>query len=69
MRIPHTHLHQPWGTVLDNCAGSCTTAVAASRTGRKYIAIGRDERHAADGMERLKSINPATRGHTRSLRD
>ncbi|WP_341482595.1 DNA methyltransferase [Paenibacillus pseudetheri] len=56
MRIPHTHLHQPGETVLDNYAGSCTTAVAASRTGRKYIALGRDERHAADGMERLKNM-------------
>ncbi|ETT55212.1 MULTISPECIES: site-specific DNA-methyltransferase [Paenibacillus] len=46
----------PGETVLDNCAGSCTTAVAASRTGRNYIAIERDKRHAADGTQRLKNM-------------
>jgi site-specific DNA-methyltransferase (adenine-specific) len=43
-------------TVLDNCAGSCTTAVAAERTGRNYIVIERDQRHAADGKERLMNM-------------
>jgi DNA modification methylase len=42
--------------VLDNCAGSCSTAVAAARTGRNYIAIERDKKHAADGLKRLQSM-------------
>ncbi|WP_438497136.1 DNA-methyltransferase [Paenibacillus sp. IHBB 3054] len=46
----------PGETVLDNCAGSCTTALAAVRTGRNYIAIERDERHAADGLSRLRNM-------------
>lgn len=32
-------------TVLDNCAGSGTTAVAAENTGRKWICIERDPAH------------------------
>lgn len=42
-------------TVLDNTAGSGTTAVAAERAGRKWICIERDEEYAAKAMERIRA--------------
>jgi site-specific DNA-methyltransferase (adenine-specific) len=32
-----------WDTVLDNCAGSGTTGIAARNTNRNYILIEKDE--------------------------
>lgn len=40
-------------TVLDNCAGSGTTAIAAERTGRNWICIERDETYFAKACERV----------------
>ena len=42
-------------TVLDNCAGSGTTAIAAERTGRKWICIERDAEYYAKACERVDS--------------
>lgn len=42
-------------TVLDNTAGSGTTAIAAERAGRKWICIERDEEYAAKAMERIRA--------------
>ncbi|MEK3776661.1 site-specific DNA-methyltransferase [Paenibacillus sp. FSL K6-4396] len=46
----------PGETVLDNCGGSCTTAVASARTGRNYIVIEKDPKHAADGKRRIENM-------------
>lgn len=46
----------PGETVLDNCGGSCTTAVAASRTGRNYIVIEKDPKYAAGGQRRINEM-------------
>lgn len=43
----------PGDVVLDNCAGSGTTALAASIEGRRYVAIEKDERYAAIARQRL----------------
>ena len=37
-----TYTHE-WDTVLDNCAGSGTTGIAARNTNRNYILIEKDE--------------------------
>lgn len=41
-------------TVLDPCAGSATTAVAAYQTGRRCIAIEKDAEYYRRGVERVK---------------
>ena len=41
-------------TVLDNCIGSGTTAIAAARTNRKFIGIENDEKYHRAAVERLK---------------
>ncbi|WP_339283016.1 site-specific DNA-methyltransferase [Paenibacillus sp. FSL R5-0486] len=43
-------------TVLDNCGGSCTTAVAAARTGRNYIVIEKEPEYAAGGQRRINEM-------------
>jgi len=44
--------------VLDNCAGSCTTAIAAINTNRNYICIEKDENYWAIGCDRInKHLN------------
>lgn len=40
--------------VLDNTAGSCTTAVAAIHTGRNYICIEREEKYCQVGRQRVE---------------
>lgn len=42
-------------TVLDNCAGSGTTAIAAERTGRNWICIERDPEYYAKACERVQT--------------
>lgn len=42
--------------VLDNCAGSCTTAVAATELNRKWICIERDKTYAEIGKKRIKEL-------------
>ena len=39
--------------VLDNCAGSGTTAVACENTGRRWVCIEKDETYYAKACERL----------------
>lgn len=39
--------------VLDNCAGSGTTAIAAQRTGRRWICIEKDDTYAALAIGRI----------------
>lgn len=41
-------------TVLDNCAGSHTTAIAAIRTNRKYICIEKELKYHLIGKERIE---------------
>jgi site-specific DNA-methyltransferase (adenine-specific) len=40
--------------VLDNCAGSCTTAIAALNTNRNYICMEKEERYYNIGLKRVK---------------
>jgi len=40
--------------ILDNCAGSFTTAIAAINTNRKYICIEKDPEYFRIGTERIK---------------
>ena len=40
--------------VLDNCAGSGTTAIACMNTGRNYICIEKDEEYYKKAVERVK---------------
>ena len=42
-------------TVLDNCAGSGTTAIAAERSGRKWVCIERDPEYYAKAVERIQN--------------
>jgi site-specific DNA-methyltransferase (adenine-specific) len=44
-----------WQTVLDNTAGSGTTAIAAENANRKWICIERDEQYAAKAIDRIRS--------------
>jgi site-specific DNA-methyltransferase (adenine-specific) len=42
--------------VLDPFAGSCTTAIAALKSGRKYICMEREERYVTIGEQRVKDM-------------
>lgn len=42
-------------TVLDNCAGSGTTAIAAENAGRKWICIERDPVYAEKAIARIRA--------------
>ena len=44
----------PGETVLDNCAGSGTTAVACERTGRKWICIEKDHKYYEAACNRIR---------------
>lgn len=41
--------------VLDNCAGSCTTAIACKNTGRRWICIEQEEKYCGVSVERIKN--------------
>ena len=41
--------------VLDNCAGSGTTAIAAENTGRKWVCIEQNEEYATKAVERIQN--------------
>jgi site-specific DNA-methyltransferase (adenine-specific) len=43
--------------VLDNCAGSFTTALASINTNRKYICIEQEEKYYQLGIERIDNLN------------
>lgn len=45
----------PGEMVLDNCAGSGTTAIACMNTGRNYICIERDEEYYKKAIERVRN--------------
>ena len=45
-------------TVLDNCAGSGTTAIACLNTKRNFILIERDERYYNECKERIEKYDP-----------
>lgn len=45
--------------VLDNCAGSGTTAIACENTGRQWICMEQDKAYAHVAIERIKA-NPIT---------
>ena len=40
-------------TILDSCAGSCTTAIAAIETGRNYICMEKDKEIFEVGNNRV----------------
>jgi DNA modification methylase len=42
-------------TVLDFCFGSCTTGVAAKRTGRNFIGIEKDDKYFEIGKARMEA--------------
>ena len=44
----------PGDLVLDNTAGSGTTAIAAERAGRRWVCIEQDEGYYAKAVERVK---------------
>lgn len=41
--------------VLDNCAGSCTTAVACKNTNRNFICIEKEEKYYQVGLQRVEN--------------
>jgi site-specific DNA-methyltransferase (adenine-specific) len=41
-------------TVLDNCAGSFTTAIACINTNRNFICMEKDENYYNIGVERIE---------------
>ncbi len=43
-------------TVIDNCGGSCSTAIAAIRSRRQYIVIEKEAGYAAAGERRMQSM-------------
>jgi site-specific DNA-methyltransferase (adenine-specific) len=45
-------------TVLDNCAGSFTTAIACINTNRNYICIEKDEKYFEIGKNRIANHQP-----------
>ena len=45
-------------TVLDNCAGSFTTAIACLNTNRKYICIEKDKKYFEIGKNRIANHQP-----------
>ena len=49
----------PGDTILDSCAGSCTTAVAAIKTNRNYICIEKDSEFYQIGLKRVLKIAAA----------
>ena len=42
--------------VLDNCAGSCTTAIACKNINRKWICIEQEEKYCDISVNRIKNI-------------
>lgn len=46
----------PGETVLDNCLGSGTTAIACINTGRQYIGIEKEEKYFNVALERIKKL-------------
>ena len=42
------------GLVLDNCAGSFSTAIAAMNTNRRFIGIEKEEKYFEIGLKRIK---------------
>ncbi|GAB2558306.1 hypothetical protein GCM10026983_26900 [Gracilibacillus alcaliphilus] len=43
----------PNDVVLDHCMGSCTTAIAADNTKRKWIGFELDKEYCSKGIERI----------------
>lgn len=52
--LVRTHSN-PGEVVLDNCAGSGTTAIAAERANRRWICIERDPEYFAKAVERVRN--------------
>lgn len=48
---------EPYGWILDPFAGSSTTGIAASLTGRRYLGIEKEEEYLNMGKERRKEID------------
>lgn len=42
--------------VLDNAAGSCTTAIACKNTNRKWVCIEKEEKYCNVSVERIKKL-------------
>ena len=54
----------PHDVVLDCCAGAGTTAVAAERTGRRWICIEKDSSFAEKAIQRIVNYNDGTVPHS-----
>ncbi len=52
---------QPGETVLDNCIGSGTTAIAAHNTGRKFIGIEKEPKYVEIARQRLEQAQTQQR--------
>ena len=48
----------PGEVVLDNCAGSGTTAVAAENTGRRWICMEQEEKYVTIARARVANLQP-----------
>jgi site-specific DNA-methyltransferase (adenine-specific) len=46
----------PGDVVLDNCAGSGTTAIACENTGRHWVCIEQDAEYSRKAIERIRAI-------------
>jgi site-specific DNA-methyltransferase (adenine-specific) len=47
--------------VMDNCAGSCTTAMACLKTNRNYICIEKEPEYCEIGRKRIHEYHQQTR--------
>ena len=49
-------------TVLDNCIGSGTTAIACINTGRNFIGIEKEEKYCQIAEERIRALRSSAQG-------
>jgi DNA modification methylase len=54
----------PGGLVLDPFAGNCTTGIAATRSGRRFVGVEIDPSYAEAGRRRLRDDDPALESPT-----
>lgn len=54
--------------VLDNTAGSGTTAIAAENTGRKWVCIEQNEEYATKAVERIRNNEIKPKEETREVK-
>ena len=52
--IEGQYYYRDWETVLDNCIGSGTTAIACMNTNRNFIGIEMDQKYYEIANKRIK---------------